>query len=147
MSLQFSSSQLQRGTVHRPIRVQERTLDFSVAYPKQRYEEMEELSKRIQRHYVYALGSNSPAAMTLYYWALDRHWDGFIEQVERGDQRFKSAYTRQFRMRLISFKAVPSNPVSVSPFTPTGKNVTANPTGWFKVDPVAPAVPGSGALR
>lgn len=123
LQLQMTSSQLQTGVAHRPIRKQEQYLTFTIDWSLQRFAEMEHFMDHIRQHFRYSLAS--PSRMTFYYLPIDRSWDGIIDGVQRSAERFKAMYTRTYRMRLfepnVRHSKFPVQPVSS--FTPVAADI------------------------
>lgn len=136
LNLQVDTAQLQYGAVHRPIRVSEQMLSFSIDWSVQRKKEEEHFMRHILDHHKRSLISPSP--MTLHYYGINRTFRGIIDGVQRSAQVTDVLKRKTYRMRL--FSATPK--VSkVNPLTavglpiPTATTVTHGLNNWYDFVP------------
>ena len=102
LSLEMESTQLHKGIAHKPVRVQERFLDFTVLYSVRNEAQMNRLAEIIRDHHFYVLEQNEYEPMVLQHLARNRTYTGLIEDTDKGVERFTALYRRSYRMRLIT---------------------------------------------
>jgi hypothetical protein len=157
LELQLSTSQLQFGAVHRPVRLSEQYLDFQIVYSLKNHAAVEAFSDRIRDHWIQNLTvADWPTPMSLIYYSTGRVYLGMVEAADKGDTKFQSLYRRQYRMRLFNPHGMDANGntqtgkvFGVEPFLPT--SVGATPSGeWYEHyfnDPVPNPHQGQGGFH
>lgn len=134
-TLNMADVQVHHMVEHHPIRLAEITLVFQVTHPTMYHENR--LHERIRAHHLYAMGSSSPKPMTLFLAPEFRLFDGYIEQVHRGEKRHQAGFPNTYNMKLITKDPGVSSTLegADTPFLPTAETVRNFGDDWYDWSP------------
>lgn len=131
LQLEMQSAQLRKGMSHRPIRTQERYVEFGVTWNAGR-SDRGLFHKRIREHQDWCL-NHAIESMVLNYKVLGS-FRGLIENTPDGAERFVPTYKDTYRFRVWNRAPRASTATGrSSPLLPTKSSVSNYGEGWYNL--------------